>query len=241
MINEYNIRIDNLIIEVTRKCNLHCDHCLRGEAQNIDMCLTYIDTLFEKIDSIGVLTFSGGEPSLNVPKMVSILELAKSHNIDIGNFYLATNGTNSSNEFIHFLIDMFLYCSDNEITQVQISNDCYHDIDEIEENRDRLKCLKFVSDKFKHDGYDYFERHVGNTLLKQGKNKEGEGRKLIEQEIDINVFDNDLSIEGDLYLNCLGFLIKGCDFSYEEQNNPENVFCHLYNFDFEILRKIEQN
>lgn len=29
--------IYNLIFEVTRKCNLHCEHCLQGNAQNLDL------------------------------------------------------------------------------------------------------------------------------------------------------------------------------------------------------------
>ena len=28
---------DNIMIEVTRRCNLRCEHCMRGEPQNIDM------------------------------------------------------------------------------------------------------------------------------------------------------------------------------------------------------------
>lgn len=37
----------NLVIEVTRKCNLSCDHCLRGCSQNMDMKKEYIeDTIF---------------------------------------------------------------------------------------------------------------------------------------------------------------------------------------------------
>lgn len=30
------IAIDDLILEVTRRCNMCCLHCLRGEAENLD-------------------------------------------------------------------------------------------------------------------------------------------------------------------------------------------------------------
>jgi organic radical activating enzyme len=236
--------LDNLIIEVTRRCNLQCCHCLRGEAENIDIDLKYVEEIFSKIDGVNILTFTGGEPSLVVPKMVQILQIAKDEGIKINNFYIATNGTNSSDKFIKFLMDMYLYCINNEITQVDISNDCYHDIDEIEENRKKLQCLSFVSNKFKRDGYDYFERHIGSLLIKEGNNEGGEGRELKElkeQEIYIEDYDDnyEILIEGDIYLNCLGFIIKGCDFSYVSQNKPENIFCHVYNFQGEIEVLIE--
>lgn len=35
----------NIVIEVTRKCNLACDHCFRGCAQNMNIKLEYIDKL----------------------------------------------------------------------------------------------------------------------------------------------------------------------------------------------------
>ena len=30
---------NTVIIEVTRRCNMSCPHCLRGDAQNVDMDL----------------------------------------------------------------------------------------------------------------------------------------------------------------------------------------------------------
>ena len=31
------IAIDHLLVEITRKCQLRCAHCLRGDAQNINL------------------------------------------------------------------------------------------------------------------------------------------------------------------------------------------------------------
>jgi len=60
------MNIDNLIIEITRKCNFTCDHCLRGEAQNKDIDHKVIDALLDNnIEYISNITFTGGEPSLN--------------------------------------------------------------------------------------------------------------------------------------------------------------------------------
>ena len=59
---------NSVFIEVTRRCNMCCAHCLRGDAENIDIQEKYIDAFldsFEKGACISSLTFTGGEISLN--------------------------------------------------------------------------------------------------------------------------------------------------------------------------------
>ena len=31
-----NVVMSDIVIEVTRRCNMACKHCLRGEAENLD-------------------------------------------------------------------------------------------------------------------------------------------------------------------------------------------------------------
>lgn len=59
------INASSLILEVTRKCNLHCAHCLRGDAQCVDMSKSTIDKLMPMLGKVSSVTFTGGEPSLN--------------------------------------------------------------------------------------------------------------------------------------------------------------------------------
>ena len=68
------ISYGNLCLEITRRCNMACAHCLRGDAQNVDMSHEIIDRALENVLSIGSLTFTGGEPSLNVDAMRYTLE-----------------------------------------------------------------------------------------------------------------------------------------------------------------------
>lgn len=37
--------LNNIAIEVTRKCNAKCSHCMRGESQNIDTTKEIIDSI----------------------------------------------------------------------------------------------------------------------------------------------------------------------------------------------------
>lgn len=56
------IEAADFAIEVTRRCNMCCDHCLRGMAQNLDI-IVLPDHVF----------FTGGEPFLNVKAINSYL------------------------------------------------------------------------------------------------------------------------------------------------------------------------
>lgn len=109
------MEINNLIIEVTRICNMKCVHCLRGTAENKTMKKEYIDSLLNQITNISNVTFSGGEPSLNVEIMEYFLSVAKAKKINIGSFYIATNGKHVSESFVIFCLKMFSYCEEKEM------------------------------------------------------------------------------------------------------------------------------
>ena len=60
------IYVNYLAIEVTRRCNMKCNHCLRGDAQNLDISTAVLSGIAKHIHPASVI-FTGGEPSLNVP------------------------------------------------------------------------------------------------------------------------------------------------------------------------------
>lgn len=219
---EKRLSLSNVIIEITRRCNLQCHHCLRGDAQNIDISLQHIDHLFAQVESIGILTISGGEPSLQPGIIRYIVDSARSHGTSINNFYIATNGKRITDAFIHSLLDLYLYCDENHISMVQISNDEFHDIDIDDEGIEKLMCLKFASFKHVHHYHllDY------KYLIKEGRAKNF-GEK-IEKPFDFNesIHDKNLNDCG-FYLNAKGFVLTNCNWSYETQDQMENIFCPI--------------
>ena len=227
------MRVSNLIVEVTRQCNLKCDHCLRGEAESKTVDLNHVETLFNQINSIDSITFTGGEPALYPDKINDIMAVAKQNNIEIGNFYIATNGTVSSDEFIKCLMNLYLYCSDNEVSAVDISNDTYHDIDAMNQHRERLQCLRFVRNKWDKDYFNYYYGNKSSLI--------GEGFAENLDYVRTNTID-DIIIEDDtieeLYLNCEGNLIKGCDWSYNSQRDEEIIYCHVDKLDEAIYKHV---
>ncbi len=116
-----------LIIEITRKCNMFCDHCLRGEAQNIDINTIYINNnILDQINNISTITFTGGEPSLYPEAMLYTLEYCKRFGIRIDGFYIATNGLSISEKFVVACLKWYAYCDSKDRCIVDLSNDIHH-------------------------------------------------------------------------------------------------------------------
>ncbi len=210
------MNINNLIIEVTRKCNFSCEHCLRGNKQNKNIDLEAIDALFNNdIQYISTVTFTGGEPSLNIEAIDYFIEKCKEHNTEIESFYIATNGgiTSGKMEFLQVLIKLFCFCTGNEISSCEISKSDFHDWQN-EDAISQLKCLAFVRER---ENLDY------KNLIHEGKAKElNEANGTIDDARRITP-DKTLNIEDDtiendyLYINVHGDVILECDLSYARQ------------------------
>jgi len=46
------LNISDLIIESTRRCNMTCDHCLRGKSEALNMSRDIQETFLGQIDQI---------------------------------------------------------------------------------------------------------------------------------------------------------------------------------------------
>jgi len=229
---EMTMHINETIIEVTRKCNMSCDHCLRGCAQSIDIDHKHIDALFDNCEYIGSLALTGGEPSLNIAALEYVLESAQRHDVGIGNFYIATNGSEISIEFVVFCLKLYAYCDEKNVCTVQVSNDNYH-------------MAEGTYDTELLDGLGFFSRRETEearriNLIDQGRAAEFElgGRENIDYAFTVEDDDDTPRVdEGEVYLNAKGYIVSGCDWSYE--NQEEHIVCHVDNLTFEALKNYE--
>ncbi len=228
--NTYNYQ--NIIVEITRRCNMDCEHCLRGNAQAKDMPQEYIKKLVETCDYIGYLTISGGEPLLNIEGIRFLMDELEANRVNIGQIYIATNGLIFNDEVLKLFVDINVYPYQEEVDedfpffQIQVSNDTFHDneiyrldkYDLFEQNLKKFDILKCYSRR---------NRLNENYLIKGGKAKDFGQRDLYSyHELSIDVANDSVYIETDeIYMNCKGNIILGCDFSYESQD--ENVLCHV--------------
>lgn len=247
----------NLILETTRRCNMQCGHCLRGPAQRLNMSYGVMIALANQVDYISTLTLSGGEPSL-VPDVLETIRMAFWHrDVQVGSFYVATNGKRIQRQFIDVMTSWFQTCDDNEVSRIDISNDMYHDQCYLNPGADRMEEeLNWLREdlcgfKFNHEymlrpaspganrGYT-FDYQYG--LLNMGRAKKIGNQQVRQAEVEIE--DNTVT-EGDIYINVHGDIIPGCDYSYVEQNNVKignvlNGDMHDILIEFSLQQQIEK-
>lgn len=104
--------ISTLAIEMTRRCNLNCNFCGKGTAQNIDISKEIIDKTLDEVQDayIKSLRISGGEPLL-APEMICYLvdQIIKRH-IYLNSVFIFSNGNvEPSEELKDSLIDLLVY------------------------------------------------------------------------------------------------------------------------------------
>ena len=86
------LNVSSLVIEVTRRCNLKCEHCLRGDAEDMDMDPELMAAFLKNVRHVGEVTFSGGEPSINLQAIRSFYRICDEYGIPVDGFFVATNG-----------------------------------------------------------------------------------------------------------------------------------------------------
>jgi len=205
--------INNLIIEVTRRCNLACAHCLRGNAQPKDFNPEWLHD-FIKLNSVSYinnLTFTGGEPSLRLNIMQECFDILKTNQIKYSGFYMATNGLKLTSDFLKFLLDLYLYADESEACLVEISNDIYH-TDLSYSQKEASSALSFIKMK-----YDKKSTSRSSYILPEGRAKYWPQAYRFRDFYGLRLEDN--IIEGHIYLNCKGEIITDCDLSYKNQFN----------------------
>lgn len=140
---DYSISINSLILEITRRCNMRCDHCMRGDAQNIDMNLEIIDKVLDSGVRINEVTFTGGEPSLYPEAITYFAEGLEKRDQYITFFYVKTNGRVESLEMVVALLKLYSRCEEQDMCVLDVSRDQFHDL---KEPQQIYRGLKFFND-----------------------------------------------------------------------------------------------
>jgi len=164
---------------------------------------------------ISTITFTGGEPALKPELIKTFINICEELNIDVGSFYIATNGTITNKEFIDVLMDLWLFCSDNEMSAVDVSKTDYHILtDEQERATEKLKVLRFVNDK---SPLDYHYIIAEGRGVKQAKlnGTIDNARRISPEKL---TFNKKTITEGEVYLNVNGDILTCCDLSYKRQD-----------------------
>jgi len=200
-----NLYIQDLILEVTRRCNMSCRHCLRGKMQPIDMSTTVVDRLLDSVGSIGSITFTGGEPLLNVPIIRYFTDEVMRRAIPLSSFFVVTNGKKVDRDFVDCLIDLYDYVDDGDkVSRLEISQDQFHEKVEVPK---LYKALKFFNPDARKENY----RIINSGLARL--NRIG-SRVSREGSFSFNDYDKDTISPEMVYISVNGNIIHDCDYSY---------------------------
>lgn len=139
-----------LYIEVTRKCNLACAHCMKGDPQDLDIPYEYVDSVMSQVSIIYCLVLSGGEVTLALDRLRYILDSAKRHDVKICRIALSTNGVVKDPEFLEIYEEYKRYVLIPTRCEIRISNDMYHTQQTHFLKKDYLDRKKFFTNNRKN-------------------------------------------------------------------------------------------
>lgn len=216
------MNIRQLIIEVGRGCNMRCAHCLRGDAEEAEVKMEDVISLLNQVGYIDEITFSGGEPTLYVDKIIEIIDYIMDNNIEVNGFYIASNGIIKSKKLMFKLAEFYDYCDgDPEFCNCnyEVSKDIWHEEQAERRNNDLgwLRAFSFVKYRDK-------DRSETKYLVTEGRAAEKAwGNRLVDEDKEFYMEDDESVAM--VYLNALGYLLPDCDYSYETQRemNPYHV------------------
>ena len=239
---KYNF--DNLMFEITRKCNMACCHCLRGPAQNKTMSKEVMLKTLRKVNYIHCVTFGGGEPTLSLDMIWYFIDCCKMLDVEVGNFYIVTNGKRYHRELEDVCDALYQLCTDNEISGLTVSDDEFHR--EFQPNRSLFLKTRarymygedmYYNEIAKYGDFEEIAKPYARFhdkehndyqfygIINMGRAKEnGLGqRKLIGDTVSVccNDYNSDFINVSDanIYITVDGDIINTCDCSYKEMKN----------------------
>ncbi len=233
------LSINSLVIEASRKCNMKCQHCLRGAAQRKTISNHHVRKMLELVDYASSLTIGGGEPTLAMDTLEYIRQCVIYGNCDIGNFFMVTNGKSINvAELADYFARMHMICDDNEISGVPFSFDPYHtetftwaQKEKRDRNYEKLKeTLEYEYGLGENSsGKDYVWKHSNEEMSTRNLKSEGRAKEFGYSDTPVYTFEEDeygdtVSFnETELYLSSTGQIVAGCNWSYHNIDHKKEI------------------
>jgi len=211
------LSVYRLTLEIGRFCDQECDHCLRGCRQNISMAKETITKTLEQIDRIGEFTFTGGEPFLYIEEIMFTLSELKRFGISVDFFFISTNGQHFSGTVLETIYALYEYCDEKDMFTIRISADQFHE----ELFNDRIAAWQTMSFVYYEDG----NRNEDYLLQEGNADENGWNTGRFPQDDEVAFYEESCEVaEGNIYVNALGYVLFGCDYSYETQKSKAKGF-----------------
>lgn len=191
-----DLYVDQLYIEVTRRCTRQCLHCLKGARQNVMLDSEILYDFPESIKEIRVLVFTGGEPLLAPSQIKEILDIFIEKKILIRQIGIITN-SEVYNKKVKETLD---YIQKVSLLNLMISNDKYH-------NPNNKVMTKLISN---HNAIIMHENH---TFVKSGLAIENKVWTKENQSYKYKIINYNM-----VFITALGVLTNVIDSSYNDED-----------------------
>lgn len=257
------ICIDSLDLELTRRCNMKCSHCMRGDAQRMDMSDEIIRETFKRIRHVNRMLLTGGEVSLAPDRIRAVTRIAQEEGCDIDAFGIVTNGKKISREFIAAVAGLYEYCDGKDQCVICWSNDVYHE---------ELAPRQFAAlERLGRVGYENDDNYFPFLMLKNPSKRTGAGdsemkffrqakRRRFCEYSDIiamgrgmdmggnrpmsihmmSIDDEYGDLESALYVCANGRVLPDCDASYKVMDEYHKILLGVVTDpEFDILKAVE--
>lgn len=212
--------LNRLALEVTRRCNIHCEHCMRGPSQNIDLTPWIVDYVLDsnKISRIEHLLFSGGEPTLNEDIIIYTINKIINEKLDVRELAMVTNGqifskrlVEAFNSFIEYRKNYHKDSFFEDNVRITFSVDRFHENLQQDVEKEYLKHAKginftkfCVNDKYIYKtGFATFGKEFDYKLKPVKFSNEGK----------------DCYIASFLYVTSMGYLTSEGNGKYSDMDN----------------------
>ena len=165
-------------IEVTRKCNLSCKWCCKGDPEPVDLSFAHIDKCFDELADVYIfeLRISGGEPFCNPDACIYIIDEVIRRNLKVGTVRIFHNGTIKNEQVLAALQRLVVHFDSMQSRRLYrnlVSHFGEYDVEHVNErNRVRL-----IVSTMQHDNTDtiqdvisFYSGHDGIFTLGQDVN-----------------------------------------------------------------------
>ena len=177
-----NYKFKALTLEITRRCNKRCAHCLRGEAQNLTMSKEIIDRIFDGVDDVEKIFLMSGEVLLEIDTIAYLIQGINNSAWSTRLIEFTTNGTICDKRIID-IMETFCLRNNGTVVLIRVSNDQFHNPQEFN------KAYSFYSEliqeankriKSKHESSEIFIELTKEDAKIEHLRYQGNAEKLID-------------------------------------------------------------
>lgn len=254
LVKNEKIAFSHYIFEVTRRCNFSCEHCLRGDAQNIDLSYNAIDNLLDQTLAMGDILFTGGEPLLALDRIEYIIDGMIKRKIPFSSISIISNGTQYNEDFyrvIHKIYD-YLFSMHTKLfgdkikfpkrnIALLISDDDFHK-KFIPDTSDIMNQLRENLGDIAYIAY----HNAGMTPVLKGRGKQlkcgaysvknkpckielyGKDRKCFCSALSYGLGGQDyITVCCDMYMTAKGYMIKMLEGEFADEDKEDYIIADL--------------